>query len=247
MVRKKIVKIFYKIELIKKKVKGFFMGGKKKKSFAGFSGKNNKTFLTANETLELNSKNKQANFGIRNQAKMIIKQYKGDPEKILNYIKSQGTPVIKAKYAEKALTFLREDEGFIYPQKGLRALILSTAINVLSSDSQIKIGFKTPEMFFMRNNPANFYFLAHQFYHWMSFKNSLDNFDENALYNFKNIASSDLSDSDINNMSVTQILSMKDAIARDVEAIEFVKEITKELIGIKKALNKLKQKKSINL
>ncbi len=247
MVRKTIVKIFYKIELIKKKVKGFFSRGKKKKSFAGFSGKNNKTYLTANETLELNSQNKQDNLSIRNQAKIIIKEYKGDPEKILNYIKNQGTPVIKVKYAEKVLTFLKEDEGFIYPQKGIRALILSIAVNVLSSDKKIKIGLKTPEIFFMRNQPANFYFLAHQFYHWMSFKNNLDNFDENALYHFKNVASNDLSDKDISNMSLTQILSMKDAISRDVEAIEFVKEITKELIGSKNALNKLKQDKSINI
>ncbi len=247
MVRKKIVKIFYKIELIKKKVKGFFSGGNKKKSFAGFSGKNNKTYLTANETLELNSKNKQSNRDIKNKAKLIIKEYDGKPENILDYIKSQGTPVIKAKYAEKVLIFLKEDEGFIYPQKGLRALILSVAINILSPDKKIKIGLKTPEMFFMRSKPANFYFLVHQFYHWMSFKHNLDNFDENALYNFKNIASNELSDKDINNMSVSQILSMKDTIARDVEAIEFVKEITKELIGIKKALNKLKHDKSINL
>ncbi len=44
-----------------------------------------------------------------------------------------------------------------------------------------------------------------------------------------------------------EILSLKDAIARDLEAIKFVKEMAREFVGQKQSLQKIKEGKSTNI
>ena len=47
--------------------------------------------------------------------------------------------------------------------------------------------------------------------------------------------------------AVNEILALKEAVARDIEAINFVKELSLEYVGSKKTLNKLKNGENINL
>ena len=50
-----------------------------------------------------------------------------------------------------------------------------------------------------------------------------------------------MSESDVNGMSVEEIIGLKEAIARDREAAEFVIQLAKESSGAKKALEKMQQ------
>lgn len=130
--------------------------------------------------------------------------------------------------------------------KGLRALFLSSMINLLSSD-KVKTGFKTEGMFVMRNETLNVYFLAHQFHHWMSYTQGLPGYDSETSDIFKCLWSPEFSSNDIDTMSIEQIFSLKEAIARDLEAIEFVKNMCREVVGAKKSVNKLINGESLNL
>lgn len=203
-----------------------------------------KTYFTANSTLQLNSAVQLDSQKVNEAAKQIVKKYINNPENLLKFIQSKGTLVIKADHIDKILTLIGEGEGFLTPCNGLKALILTTAINILSTE-KVKIGFSAPEMFIMRNLSPSIFLLAHQFRHWLAFKKGLPGYDTNTMKKFKDAWSMD--NEYLEKMSINDILSVKDAIARDLEAIDFVKEISREFIGSKSSVEKLKTGQSINI
>ena len=154
--------------------------------------------------------------------------------------------VIKARHIDLILLAVGETEGFIAPIRGFKALYLIFMINLLSK-TKLKYSFETKPMFVMDSLPKHFYLLAHQVHHWMAYSKGLPGYEETTTDNFKNIWSPNFGEKDIEKMSVDEILALKDAITRDIEAINFVKEISQELICSKRSLNKLKAGKSINI
>ena len=92
----------------------------------------------------------------------ILKKCDFEPDRILEYIKSQGTDVYIIKNAANFLNPIGENEGFIYPSKGAKALYLSLAVNK-------KISFKTDEMFVLAKGCVNKYYFIYHFYNWFAF------------------------------------------------------------------------------
>ena len=204
------------------------------------------TYYTANETLSIMSLDKQKAENVSILAKKVLKNFINDPEGVLRFIQSKGTKVIRAKHIEKVLMLLGDEEGFISPKDGSRALFLSIMINILSL-SKIRIGFNTPAMFIMSTGEINIYFLAHQLHHWLAYVKGLPGYEEETVDNFKSLWNPEFGSENISRMSIDQILSLKDAIARDVEAIKFVKEISRELIGARNSIKRLRNGESLNL
>jgi len=207
------------------------------------SSSKSKTFLTANDTLQLNSGVKSSVENIGKIAKTIIKQCINNPEDLLKFIESRNTKVIRAKHIEKVLRLIGEHDSFILPLNGLKALVLIIGINLLSK-TKMKLAMNTPAMFVLEDTPVNIYLIAHQFHHWMAYTEKMPGYEENTVNNFKNIWNHNYSNEDVNKMSVQEILAVKDAIARDLEAINFVKEITNEYIASKASSDKLKNGQS---
>lgn len=202
-----------------------------------------KTFFTANETLQITSKMKTAVIDVNKDAKDIIRNYVKDPDALLKFIESKGTKVVKANGAQKILAMFGEVEGLVMPMKGFKALWFTLALNMFAG-SNLPVGFQSPAMFIMNDAPANFYFLAQNFYHWLSYIKGLPGYEEDTVMNFKNVWNPEFSTS---GMSVKQILALKQAVARDAEAINFVKEITRELIGAKSSLGKIRAGNGANI
>ncbi|MDD3012213.1 MAG: hypothetical protein PHC34_00735 [Candidatus Gastranaerophilales bacterium] len=214
----------------------------KDKSLENYSNKS-KTYLTANDTLQLNSSVKLSAENIGKTAKTIMKQYINNPDDLLKLIESKGTRVIRAKHIEKLLRLTGEYDSFILPSKGLKALFLIIGINLLSK-TKMKLALSTPAMFVLEDKPVNIYLIAHQFHHWMSYIEKMPGYEENTVNNFKNIWNHEFGSKDIDKLCVQEILALKDAIARDIEAINFVKEITNEYIASKTSSDKLKNGQS---
>ena len=202
--------------------------------------------MTKNETLVLNAKTRLKSEETTQVAKEILKKYIKEPEKLFKFIESKGTKIIVARNIEKVLMLLHEEEGFITPLRGFKALFLSIMINILSKN-KIPISFKTTEMFVMRNMNLNIYSLAHQFHHWLAYKKKLPGYEEETMSVFKNIWQLDLHPAKIKALSINEILSLKNAIDRDKEAIEFVEAFARENEGSKKSLNMLKEGKKVRL
>jgi len=100
----------------------------------------NRIFMTANTTIELSSRSKTEVEKNNEFAKRILKKHLNEPEKILEFIESKGTIVLKLNHIDKILAFLGKSEGFLAPKKGFKALILSLFINILSKDKKSRQG-----------------------------------------------------------------------------------------------------------
>lgn len=205
-----------------------------------------KTYVTAGETLYLNAQEKLDAKEVITNAKSVFKENLNEPEKIFDYIKSQGTPVIKLKNATTLLWFVGQEEGFIPPQKNLQALFLGLLINIFS-ENKIQLGLQTQGMFVLRDTDLNPYFLAYQLYHWMAHSKNLSGYDEKTVKQFKNIFVIEQDIMARKSLSIEEILSLREAIAREVEAINMVVQLAREISGSKKASDKLKKEGDISI
>ncbi|MBR5304266.1 MAG: hypothetical protein IKU37_05510 [Candidatus Gastranaerophilales bacterium] len=176
-----------------------------------------------------------------NQEKIekIIEKYINEPDKFFDFIKGAKTPIYKIKNADKILARINEQEGFILPKKGKVALYLNFVLNK-------KISFTTPEMFVLRNGELNTYAFIYQFYNWYCYKMKLSGFENETQEKFKNIFEI-CETSKIDTLNYEEILNLKSAIKRDIEAIDFVKKMAQKFSMAKKNLEKIKQGQSVNV
>lgn len=161
----------------------------------------------------------------------ILKSVNFDPNNILNYIKLKGTKISYIEN-EKALNSIGENAGFIYPQKGPKAIALSLLLGE---------GFKTEceEQFILTKGELNTYYFIYHFYNWYAYKHGISGIDSNSqkLLN-KYLFCAD--DEEISKLQLADIYKLKDAIKQDKSAIEFVFKLCQASEGAKKALEKLK-------
>lgn len=198
-----------------------------------------KTHINASETMVLSSQAQTILDTMDEEVKNIVKSCLTDSDRLLEFVKEHGTPVYRFSFADKILSFVNEEEGFVTPLKGLKALYLNFMTGLLG-EKKFNISMNSPAMFVLRNLNVDIYYMLHQFHLWYAFKKNLPGFDEESQELFKENLNS-MSDSDVKEMSIDEILALKDAIARDTQAAEFVIQLAKESSGAKKALEKMKK------
>jgi hypothetical protein len=101
-------------------------------------------------------------------------------------------------------------------------------------------------MFIMRDGIIDKFYMLHNFYRWYSLKSNLSGFEYKVQKLFKKFLL-DNSQNFIKNLTMEDIISLKEAIARDNEASEFVLTYTKQIDGSKKVLNKIKNEGGANI
>lgn len=223
-----------------KDIKYFFLSQKekqlqkqlKKTTKRSFTNKTSKTIFGSAANVTLNSETQKLIQLVRTNVSTIVKKVNCDPEELLNYVKAANTPVYKINNADKLLNVIREEEGLIYEQEGLTALYLS-----LITGQGIK--FKTPPMFILREGEIDKYYMLHHFYRWFSIKSNLPGFEYNIQKKFKQFLIDD-SDETLKKFTMEDIIGLKEAIARDQEATDFVLQYTKEIEGSKNVIDKIK-------
>ena len=174
---------------------------------------------------------------LENEISFLIKKYNYNPEEILNYIKQSGTRVTIIENAASILNPIGENEGFIYPANGAKALYLS-----LATDKTIK--FRTPEMFILSKGEINKYYFIYQFYNWFAYKHNIAGLDTESQKLLKKYL---FETTETNSLQLEEIYRLKDAIHQDKAAIEFVIKLCRNFDGAKQALNKMKEHGSANL
>ena len=161
---------------------------------------------------------------------LILQKNEYDPKKILEYIKKQGTSVYLLQKASKILNPIGENEGFIYPAKGSKALYLSLSINK-------KFALKTDEMFVLSKGGINKYYFIYHLYNWYAFKHNIAGMDSSSQELHKKYL---FTDADTKTLQLEDIYKLKDAIKQDKASIEFVIKLCRNYDGAKQALEKLK-------
>ncbi len=162
---------------------------------------------------------------------IILKSADYNPLQVLEYVKKQGTNVYYID-TSKSLNSIGENEGFIYPQKGFKALYLSLLTNQ-------KFSFKTDEMFVLSKGEINKYYFIYHFYNWYTFKHNIAGIDAKSQELLNKYLNSE-SDDDLKSIQLADIYKLKEAIKQDKSAIEFVFRLCQKYDGAKKALEKMK-------
>ena len=162
---------------------------------------------------------------------LILKSSNYEPEQVLEYIKKHGTEVFYIENS-KLLYSIGENEGFIYPQKGAKALYLALL-------TEKKIKFNTKEMFVLTKGVINKYYFIYHFYNWYAFKHNIAGMDSEAQ-KLLNKYLFNPTDEDFSKLQLADIYKLKDAIKQDKASIEFVIKLCRQYEGAKKALDKLK-------
>lgn len=234
--------MFYNIRMsnIFKDIKYFFLALQEKRlqrklqktTKSSFTNKTSKTILGSAADVTLNSETQRLITLVQENVSAIVKKVDCNPIELLNYIKAANTPVYKVNNADKLLALIHEEEGLIYEQEGFNALYLS----IITGQG---LRFKTAPMFILREGLIDKYYMLHHFYRWYSLKSNLPGFEYHIQKKFKQYLS-DNSERMLKSFTMEDIISLKEAIARDQEATEFVLQYTKEVDGSKNVLDKIK-------
>lgn len=210
-----------------------------------YANSTSKMHINATSTLILTSETEKNLEKVDAHIKTIVNKYLKSPEKLLDFVEEHGTKVYKISNADKILEVVKEEEGFITPARGAKAFYLNFITGMLA-EKRLHFSFETKEMFVLRDLPLNVYYMIHQFHKWYGFKENLPGYDaltqEKFKENFEN-----LKDADFTGMSIEEIISMKEAIARDAEAVDFVIKLAREKSGAKSVLNKMKNDGSASI
>ena len=169
----------------------------------------------------------------------IILKYSNNPDKLLEFIKGANTPIYKIKNAQSFLSKINEEQGFIIPQKGFKALYLNLFLNH-------KFSFEINETFIIDRNDYSNYLFCYQFYRWYCYKTKIKGYEEKNLKLFKNVFELTKPEK-IDSLTMDEIIQLKDSIKRDIEAIDFVKKLSIKTSQSKKTLEKIKLGKKVQI
>ena len=189
-------------------------------------------------TLDLNSMADIEKKQLEEELNNILKTYDYEPLKVLEYIKRQGTELHFTPDAAKILNLIGENEGFIYPAKGSKALYLSLAVNK-------KFALKTNEMFILKEGEINKYYFIYHFYNWYAYKHNISGMDSESQELLKKYLFEPSADT--KELQLSEIYKLKDAIRQDKASIEFVIKLCRNYDGAKQALDKMKSEGSAKL
>lgn len=190
-----------------------------------------KSHLSSGASLTLSGELERNKQRIKDDVKKLAKENIDNLENLLIYAKNKGASFYLIKNADKFLKPIKEEVGLIFPKKGLRALYLNLLV-------KRKFSFKTDVMFIFKDEKLTIYNVLYNFYKWYSYNLNLPGFKDNIQDKIKNI---DEVENNIENLDYKDIISLKQAIERDREAMEFVIEFTKEIEGSKNAYGVMKE------
>ena len=197
-----------------------------------------KTVLSKGVTMTLTAETEKKKELVKLNVADIIKACNNDSAKLLAFIESKGTKIVKLDNADKILSVINEEEGLVTSLEGFEGLY----INIVTESG---LSFKSKPMFIMRNGEIDPYYMAHQFYKWYSLYMGLPGFDFMSQKLFKITLNSD--DAILSELSLDEMTGLKEAIARDSEATIFALELAKSKEGSKKVLDKIKNNGSANI
>lgn len=231
-----------------KDIKYFFLAMKEKNlqkrlqktTKRSFTNKTSKQIFGAAGNVTLNSETEKKIQLVKTNVSAIVKKTNCNPDELLNYMKAANTPVYKINQADKFLSFIKEEEGLIYEKEGFEAIYLS----VITGQG---IKFKTAPMVILREGIIDKYYMLHHFYRWYSLKSDLPGFDYRIQKKFKSFLMAEDVDKFVKTFNLEDIISIKEAIARDQEATEFVLNYTKEIDGSKNVIEKIKNDGGANI
>lgn len=223
--------LFKKIVLFVLSVQEKILTGNLKRTLGVKNTSSKRKYFSDGCTLTLDSLGDEEKQRMEDEIALILKSANYEPDKVLDYIKKHDTKVFYINNVS-VLNSIGENEGFIYPQKGAKALYLSLLVG---------LGFflKTDGMFILAKGEINKYYFIYHFYNWYAYKHGIAGMDTESQNLLKKYLFNP-SEEDFAKLQLADIYKLKDAIKQDKASIEFVFKLCRNYEGSKKALEKLK-------
>lgn len=216
---------------------------RQRKSLAtSFKSSTTKRVINSCCSMKLSSATEIKKKELHDNLKVLVKKYINAPEKLIQYLKTQGITIYKVPFAEKILNSMGEEEGFLIPLKGYKAIILNLIIGACC-ENKFKLSAKTKEMMVFNKGIIEIYTIARAAYKYYGFKNQLPGYDYKSQNVFKRAYSKrNKETSPFASCSIQDMYACKEAIARDIESINFTIELSTEYENAKRALKKVQEK-----
>ena len=135
------------------------------------------------------------------------------------------------------------------PLKGVKALIINFIIGIFYEE-KIKVDFSSKEMFIFNIGNTEIYTIARALHKYYGYKNNLPGFDYKSQKIFKKVYGNLHSGHSLplaNCSSLKDLYACKEALARDLESINFTIELSVEYERARKAMGILNSTKSANI
>ena len=191
-------------------------------------------------TVDISQAEKDKRAKIDIEVRGLLKQFKNDVNQVAEYLRKNNIKTYRIKNAKKILEKFSEDIGFITERHGYRALV----INLITGNG---FKFKTQPMIIMEDEELSIYNYIHYLHKWYAMKEGMPGYDEKSQILLQKFNLSDKQDKIISRLSIPEIENLRQAIARDVQSIDFMSQYSRENSGSKQALEKMKQDGSINI
>ena len=212
-----------------------------------FKSSTTKHSMKSSCSLKISAETEKKKNEINEELRNIVKKYINTPENLIQYIQTQGIKVYKFKNADKILALLGEEEGFLTPLKGLKAIFLNMILKIKAGKIH-GFGFSTEEMFIFNLNNTEIYTIARALHKYYGYKNNLPGYDYKSQEIFKKVyKKSKNHTSPFFGCTINDMYACKEAIARDLESINFTIALSVEYERSKKALEKISKNKSTNI
>lgn len=190
-------------------------------------------------TLELNSEQLDKEKKLTEEVAGILVSCKNDAGLVVEFLKNQGVAVYRVKSLEKKLEYINEAEGFLTERTGFHGLVLNYIVGN-------GFGFRSSVMVLLEDGEYDIYKLINALHKWCAYKNGftgLDEYSQRILRRFDTEQEKNI----IGRLSLKDIERVRAAIARNVQAIDFVVQYSKEHAGAKNALNKIKDEGGVDI
>lgn len=190
------------------------------------------------DTFKLVAETRQQVDQVAESAREAIQSFYTEPHRLAEFIQSHGTPVYVlpgGPIPHIVLKALGLEPGFLLPDqspqfRGLQKLLeryTPLGCSEKSASQAFQHGvFVIPQGLFTMG------FLSHQLHHWLAFRSGMDGYCPRARRLYKRFWKEQQGKigREVYKMDVEDILALKAAIARDLEALQFLKNIADEVL-----------------
>lgn len=192
-----------------------------------FKSSKSKTSVNQAASLHLNSVTNEDKKNVEKISEKIIKKHFGDIPKTIKLLEKKGIRVYQTRFAVKILGNVNEKQGFITPLKGFKAFYLNFMLGLLC-DKKLVFKKKSKEMFVFSTKGIDNFYLASQVYRFIAFEKNLAGFEYEVQEKFKKIYKRPNAKI-FNTLTAGEIFALKEAIARDIEAVDFATKLHDEI------------------
>ena len=173
---------------------------------------------------------------VTDEARAAVKKFYREPGDIAAFVERQGTPVYIFKngwsgfWGSLALMALGYEPGFIPSQEGRRfkALVKLLGLYERKPYATLERG-----IFVVTQKLFTVGFLSHQLHHWLSCKSGMTGYNDEAQKMYKRFwtVHHGRIGREVYRMTPEEMMLLKNAINRDMEALKFVREVASEILG----------------